>query len=139
MIIKTINYGYKKLPERAHYNDAGADVRSMIDYSLAPGETVKIPLGYGLRLPDGLAAFVMPRSGLSSKGIACEIPPIDSGYTGEVHAIVTNNGTEFYQILKGDRVGQLVIVPFITGEFVDETLHDLNQRGSNGFGSTGTN
>ena len=136
MNIKVIDYGYKKLPLRVHANDAGADVHACIDNQVIvlPNETVKIPLGLGLVLPDGYAAFVFPRSGLSSKGITCELPPIDSGYRGEIHAIVTNCGNDGFKICDGDRIGQLVIVPIVIANFVTD---DGEQRGDKGFGSSG--
>lgn len=134
MKVKMIDYGYKELPKRAHYNDAGADVHSMEDVLIFRGETKKIPLGLGLCLPDGYAAFVFPRSGLASKGIVCELPPIDSGYRGEIHAIVTNCSLEPFQINKGDRIGQLVIVPVVVADFVTEVG---DERNDGAFGSTG--
>ena len=134
MHIKLINYGYKKAPLRAHYNDAGADVHSTGNYLIKPHETVKIPLGFGVKLPDGFAAYVFPRSGLASKGIICEIPPIDSGYTGEIHAIVHNGSDTEYQINEGDRIGQIVITPVILAEFSDE---EFEERGATGFGASG--
>lgn len=134
MHIKLINYGYKKAPLRAHYNDAGADVYSTCDYLMKPHETIKIPLGFGVKLPDGFAAYVFPRSGLASKGIVCEIPPIDSGYTGEIHAIVHNGSDNEYQINEGDRIGQIVITPVILAEFSDE---EFEERGATGFGASG--
>lgn len=120
-------------PERAHYNDAGADVRVMDNYLLAPHQTIKIPLGFGIKLPDGYQCYVCPRSGLSSKGIISQIPPIDSGYTGEIHAIVTNTTNEDYRITRGDKIAQLVVTPIILCDYVQE-LGD--ERGANGFGST---
>lgn len=134
MQIKLIDYGYKKAPTRAHYNDAGADVHSTHDHLIKPHETVKIPLGFGVKLPDGFAAYVFPRSGLASKGIVCEIPPIDSGYTGEIHAIVHNGSDDEYQIFEGDRIGQLVITPVILATFSDEVFEE---RGATGFGASG--
>ena len=134
MHIKLIDYGYKKAPNRAHYNDAGADVHSTGEYLIKAHETVKIPLGFGVKLPDGFAAYVFPRSGLASKGIVCEIPPIDSGYTGEIHAIVHNGSDNEYQIYEGDRIGQLVITPVILATFSDEVFEE---RGATGFGASG--
>lgn len=138
MKVKVIDFGYEKLPFRAHSNDAGADVHVCLHEGnqvvLWPHETVKIPLGLGLCLPDGYAAYVFPRSGLSSKGITCELPPIDSGYRGEIHAIVTNCTDTKQIILNGDRIGQLVIMPVVIADF---TTEDAEQRGANGFGSTG--
>lgn len=134
MKIKIIDYGYESKPFRAHENDAGADVYLKEDVVLPGNTTVKIPLGFGLQLPDGYAAYIYPRSGLASKGIVCELPPIDSGYTGEIHAIVTNNTEVRVKLLKGERIGQLVIMPIIIADFITE---DIKERGANGFGSTG--
>lgn len=138
MKIKVIDFGYEKLPIRAHDNDAGADVHVCFhdkDFvTLWPHETIKVPLGMGLIVPDGYAAYVFPRSGLSSKGITCELPPIDSGYRGEIHAIVHNGSDEKVKITNGDRIGQLVITPIVIAEFVTETGEE---RGTGAFGSTG--
>lgn len=138
MKIKIIDYGYEHLPNRAHYNDAGADVYACPhdeeQVTIWPYETIKIPLGFGLEIPDGYMACVFPRSGLSCKGIVCELPPIDSGYRGEIHAIVSNLSGAKVQINKGDRIGQLVILPVVLADFVS----DLGQeRAESGFGSTG--
>lgn len=139
MKIQVIDFGYEKLPFRVHENDAGADVHVCFHdgerHVIAPHETMKVPLGLGLCLPDGYAAFVFPRSGLSSKGITCELPPIDSGYRGEIHAIV-HNGTDDHAVIEnGDRIGQLVIVPIVVADFVTEKGAE---RGSGAFGSTGS-
>jgi dUTP pyrophosphatase len=134
MKIKIIDFGYKNLPKRAHDNDAGADVYSTKDLVIWPHTTERVPLGFGLEVPDGYMACVYPRSGLSAKGIVCELPPIDSGYRGEVHAIVSNLGDEPYQIYREDRIGQLVVTPVIIADFVTETGE---QRGTGAFGSTG--
>lgn len=137
MKIQVIDFGYKNLPKRAHENDAGADVYACLHDSaitIAPGETEKIPLGLGLMLPDGYMACVYPRSGLSSQGIVCELPPIDSGYRGQIHAIVHNGSNENYGVHDGDRIGQLVITPVVIADFVTEPPAE---RGTNAFGSTG--
>lgn len=138
MKVKVIDFGYDALPYRAHENDAGADVRvcfhDKTSYDLAPHNTVKVPLGMGLVLPDGFAAYVLPRSGLASRGIVCELPPIDSGYRGEIHAIVTNCSDKPFAVCNGDRIGQLVITPVVIADFITD---DIKQRGDNGFGSTG--
>lgn len=138
MYIKVIDFGYEKLPFRAHDNDAGADVHACLKEQsyiwIQPHETIKIPLGLGLYLPDGYVGYVFPRSGLSTKGIVCELPPIDSGYRGEIHAIVTNCGDDPFKVNNGDRIGQLVIMPVVITEFVTETGEE---RGLGAFGSTG--
>lgn len=134
MQIKLIDFGYTNAPLRAHANDAGADVYATKDISLYSGQTYAMPLGFGLELPDGYAGFIFPRSGLSKRGIVCELPPIDSGYRGEIHAIVSNVGRDSYDIKAGDRIGQLVITPVVLATFSTETI---NQRSDGAFGSTG--
>lgn len=138
MQIRLIDYG-GKAPQRAHANDAGADVFTRIDNEhkaimILPGETKKVPLGIGVYLPNGFAGFVMPRSGLSSEGLTTEIVPIDSGYTGEIHAIVHNKSKEARQIPNNMKIAQLVIVPVVIANF---TYEEADTRGDNGFGSTG--
>lgn len=133
MKIKLIDFG-GITPERAHYNDAGADVFALDNYTIHPGETVKVPLGIGLEIPDGYVGFIFPKSGLSSRGLVSELAPIDSGYRGEIHAILTNNSGEDFTILKNSKVGQLVILPVVLAEF-SKNLD--NSRGTGAFGSTG--
>lgn len=134
MKIKLIDFGYKKAPYRAHYNDAGADVYLMENVTVFGNSTKKVPLGFGLEVPDGFAAFIFPRGSMSSNGITTELPPIDSGYRGEIHAIVTNNTPYTVQLKAGERVGQVVVLPCILPEFVTDLEND---RGTGAFGSTG--
>lgn len=133
MKIQLIDFGGRS-PERAHANDAGADVFSPKDVEIRPGDICKLPLGFGLKIPDGYAGYIFPRSGLSSQGIVCELPPIDSGYMGEVHAIISNVGNREYEIKEGDKVGQLVIMPILIPDF---TFENWKERGNGAFGSTG--
>lgn len=134
MKVQVLDFGYKHLPKRAHENDAGADCYALSDCIIQPHTTERIPLGFGLVLPDGYAAYIFPRSGLSNKGIVCELPPIDSGYRGEVHAITSNLTDRPYQIKAGDRIGQLVITPVVIADFI---TNEIVQRGTGAFGSTG--
>lgn len=131
--IKLLDFGGIK-PERAHYNDAGADVFSLEDYVINPGETLKVPLGIGLEIPDGYVGFICPKSGLSSRGLVSELSPIDSGYRGEVHVILHNQSDEKIMINKNKKIGQVVILPVVLAEFT-ENLD--NSRGTGAFGSTG--
>ena len=113
MKIRLIDFGLTPghNPLRVHENDAGADVYMPYDCTIKPGEIVKIPLGFGLILPDGYAGFVFPRSSMAEKGLTCELPPVDSGYRGEIHAIISNVSNKAQTISKDTRVGQLVITP----------------------------
>ena len=136
MKIRLIDFGVAKehCPFRPHENDAGADVYIPFDCTLKPGDIIKIPLGFGLEIPDGYAGYVFPRSSMAIKGLICELPPIDSGYRGEIHAIICNVSNQEHILKKNTRIGQLVITPVIIADFVFE--HG-KQRGKNSFGSTG--
>ena len=85
MKIKLIDFGVPEhqRPYRPHGNDAGADVYLPYDCTLQPGEIAKIPLGFGLEIPDGYAGYIFPRTSMAVKGLVCELPPVDSGYRGE--------------------------------------------------------
>lgn len=130
-----INPGYIA-PERAHYNDAGADVFTYSKVIVPPYGTVSIPLGFGLKIPDGYMACVFPKSGLTAKGIIIHVPPIDSGYRGEIHAIITNTSMDDYTFYTGNKVGQLVVLPMIIADYVPDlgTTRELGAFGSTGDG-----
>ena len=78
--------------------------------------------------------YVFPRSSLAVKGLVCELPPIDSGYRGEIHAIISNVSSVRQTIKKDTRIGQLVITPVVIADFV---LDFGEERGTGAFGSTG--
>lgn len=130
-----------ELPTYAHEGDAGMDLRAAEHCTLEPFERKLVSCGFAMELPDGYAAFILPRSGLSSKsGITVVNAPglIDSGYRGEIKvALVNLDPHDPFEIDEGDRIAQMVImpVPFVTLAEVDE-LSETN-RGAGGFGSTG--
>ena len=97
---------------RPHENDAGADVYTPFDCTLNPGDIIKIPLGFGIEIPDGFAG----------------------GYRGEIHAIISNVSSVRQTIKKDTRIGQLVITPVVIADFV---LDFGEERGTGAFGSTG--
>ena len=136
MKIKLIDFGVpeSRRPFRPHGNDAGADVYMPYDCTLKPGEIAKIPLGFGIEVPDGFAGYVFPRSSMAVKGLVCELPPVDSGYRGEIHAIISNVSNKEQTIKKDTRVGQLVITPIVIADFVADKGEE---RGTGAFGSTG--
>lgn len=136
MKIKLIDFGVIKehCLFRPHENDARADVYIPFDCILKPGNIIKIPLGFGLELPGGFAGFVFPRSSMAVKGLICELPPIDSGYRGEIHAIISNISKKEQVISKDTRIGQLVITPVIIADFL---LELGTERGTRAFGRTG--
>ena len=129
------------LPRYAKGGDAGADIVSRIDITLAPGERVLVPTGIAIALPDGYVALVHPRSGLAIKhGVTMVNAPgtVDAGYRGELQVILINHDkSESVSFKRGDRIAQLVIQKVERAEFVE--VRDLpgSGRGSGGFGSTG--
>lgn len=135
MKIKYIRFDPEaRIPERGHYNDVGADVFAQEDYLMEAYSTLKIPLGFGLAVPDGYMANLYTRSSMAAKGVACEMPPIDPGYRGEIHCMLTNHNRSPYRIRKGDKIGQLVISPIVYAEFTEDLGRE---RGEDAFGSTG--
>lgn len=134
MKLKVIKFpGYIK-PNRAHYNDSGADCFATKETIIAPGKCAKIPTGVGVELPDGYDIIVHCKSGLSSRGLLLANAPVDAGYKGEIHAIVYNSTNERVIIKRGEKIGQFVVRPVIYAEFVEE-LGDERLDGA--FGSTG--
>lgn len=128
-------------PKYAHEGDAGLDLRITEDIWIHPGERKNVPTGVRVAIPEGYVGLVFPRSGLSSKlGISLSncVGVIDAGYRGVVGATLINHDKKPHLLQRGERVCQLVVVPFAVCELeiVDEL--DDTERGDGGFGSTGT-
>ena len=129
------------VPENAYVGDGAVDLRSTKDLVLKPFERALVPTGIAIELPLGYAALVVPRSGLAIKhGITLVNAPglIDSNYRGEIGAIIANmDPHEAFEIKRGDRIAQLMIIAVEQPEFeVVETLAET-ERGAGGFGSSG--
>lgn len=129
------------LPQYAKGGDAGADIYSRIDITLAPGERALVPTGISIALPDGYVALVHPRSGLAIKhGVTMVNAPgtVDAAYRGELHCILINHDPiESVSFKRGDRIAQLVFQKVERAEFVEVEHLPGSDRGSGGFGSTG--
>lgn len=131
------------LPSYATADAAGADLLAAVDspVSLAPGAYQIIPTGIAIALPHGFEAQVRPRSGLAAKhGVTVLNSPgtIDADYRGEVGVILINHGADDFVIERGMRIAQLVIAPVSALEWSSVASLDESDRGSGGFGSTGT-
>lgn len=129
------------LPRYAMDGDAGADLCTMVDVRLQPGERALLPTGLAIALPAGYAGFVHPRSGLAWRvGLGMVNAPgtIDSGYRGEITVILVNHDRDrAVELRRGDRIAQLVIQRVEQARFeVVERLPD-SARGAAGYGSTG--
>ena len=131
----------QQIPGYAHPGDAGADIRSAEHLVLAPGERALVSTGIRLGLPDGCAAFVVPRSGLAVKhGITVLNSPgtIDAGYRGEVKVpLINHDSTRSFTIEPGDRIAQLIVMPVSQATFIPSSDLGESDRGTGGFGSTG--
>jgi len=134
MKIKLIDHGYSRIPQRAHYNDSGADIFAVENVALAPFSVTPVATGIGVELPDGYDAVIHCKSGLSANGILIANAPIDAGYRGEIYAILFNSNDKLYFINKGEKIGQLVVRPVIYADFVEELGVE---REDGAFGSTG--
>jgi len=129
------------IPVYAHPGDAGADLVASEAVELAPGGRATVGTGVSIALPDGYAAFVMPRSGLAAKhGITLVNAPgtVDAGYRGEIRVTMLNTDTSVaYSVAVGDRIAQLVIMPVTRARFIPVETLPGSSRGESGFGSTG--
>ncbi len=131
------------LPAYATGGAAGLDLRACIEapLELKPGDTSLVPSGMAIHLSDpGLAAVVLPRSGLGHKsGIVLGnlVGLIDSDYQGQIMVSVWNRGRERFTIQPMDRIAQLVVVPVVQVKLNVVEDFEASDRGANGFGSTG--
>ena len=129
------------LPAYAHPGDAGADLLTTVDVSLAPGERAMVPTGIALALPEGYVALVHPRSGLAARhGLSIVNSPgtVDSGYRGEIKVMLINHDpAETIELRRGDRIAQLVVQRFERARFVEVGDLPGSARGDGGYGSTG--
>lgn len=153
-----------RMPEKAHDADAAYDVFTKEDVKVLDWDRYAIPLGFKIQLPKHLAAVIQPRSGMSAKGMPSkkmwngeiikekridadvELGLIDSGYTGEVKAIVKTLGIGAFTsgdifIPAGTKIAQMRIVEIPNTELVSGVIkiqeNDDKKRGDNGFNSTG--
>lgn len=130
------------LPTYATEGSAGMDVCAAVeqDVKIQPGETVLIPTGFILELPQGHEAQIRPRSGLAIKhgiGILNSPGTIDSDYRGEVKIILTNFGKKPYVVHRGDRIAQMVVAQYERVQWEETSSLIESARGEGGFGHTG--
>ncbi|MCA1982619.1 dUTP diphosphatase [Nocardioides nematodiphilus] len=128
-------------PAYAHPGDAGADVVTAVDVTLAPGERALVPTGIAIALPHGYVALLHPRSGLAMRhGLSIVNTPgtVDAGFRGEIKVLLVNlDPREPIVLRRGDRIAQMVIQRVETARFVDVEVLPDSVRGTGGYGSTG--
>ncbi len=129
------------LPAYAKHGDAGADLTSVAEVSLRPGERALVPTGVSLALPLGWVGLVHPRSGLAARhGISIVNAPgtVDAGYRGEILVNLINlDPHEEFTVRVGDRIAQLVLQEVGEGEFLPVDSLPASERGDTGHGSSG--
>lgn len=131
------------IPKRASTSAAGYDLYACLDcesVTIEPNSNVKIGTGLSIAVPEGYFGAIFARSGLAAKenlrpancvGVA------DSDYRGEYIVALHNDGQTVRVVKNGDRIAQLVIMPFLSAEFIEADELDSTERGDGGFGSTG--
>lgn len=146
-LIENMKITFKKLdtelpsPRHAHPGDGGVDLYARVGSTLKPGQWEMVPTGVAVAIPPGYAGLVVPRSGLAARsGIGVVNGPglVDSGYRGEVNVLLINHGQIAFEVGRGDRIAQLVVVPVVDQEWVETDELTDSDRGSGGFGSTGS-
>ena len=122
---------------------AGADLYVLPGDAITinPSETVLIHTGIAMQIPDGNAGFIFARSGIATKrGLAPanKVGVIDSDYRGEIMVALHNHSDKIQEIAGGERIAQMVIMPYVKAEFTECDTLDDTERAAGGFGSTGS-
>ncbi len=129
------------IPSYARPGDAGVDLFAAHDITLEPGQRGLVGTGIAIALPDGYAAFVHPRSGLSVKhGVSMVNTPgtIDAGYRGEIKVnLINHDRDDPVTFCRGDRIAQLIVQPVSRAQFLAVEALPGSERARGGFGSTG--
>lgn len=128
------------MPTYETIGSAGMDIRAAEALTIGPGKRELVGTGFAFAIPTGYEVQVRPRSGLAlKKGVSVLNTPgtIDSDYRGEIKVILANLGEETFEVVRGDRIAQIVVAPVQRGNLVEVDNLDETDRGAGGFGSTG--
>ena len=129
------------IPSYAHVGDAGADLATMTDQVIDPGERIVTGTGIAVAIPEGYAGFVYPRSGLAARhGLSIVNSPgvIDAGYRGEIKVCLINTDLRIpIHLKRGDLIAQMVIQAAPQAYFVEVEVLSDSERGTGGYGSSG--
>lgn len=133
--------GTAKLPTKNEHGDMGYDIYADEDVDFSEGDIQNIKTGVAIGLPEGFGAFLVGRSGLTSKTMfRVNLGVIDNGYRGELSImsdLYKGDKEDLPKFKTGDRIAQLVVLPLFDGEVVEVSDLDSTQRGDKGFGSSG--
>ena len=128
-----------KLPQKAHMGDLGYDVFADESVFLNPGERSLISTGIAIKATNGKYGFILKdRSSMAVKGLFSHAGVIDAGYTGEIKVLLYNASNKPYEVIKGDKIAQMIPTQVVSFEVSETTEFGANPtRGDKGFGSTG--
>ena len=126
-----------KLPQKAHLGDAGYDLYSSDYYSISPYSQVLVSTGIKMAIPDGYAGLIWDKSGLAFEGLKTMGGVIDSNYRGEIKVIIKNLSEEFYNIVPGQKIAQIIVQAVSDLTIKESPISDQTVREANGFGSSG--
>lgn len=126
-----------KAPKRATAHSAGFDIYAPERVDIPPGQSYLVGTGVAMAIPENWVGQINPRSSIASKKkVRVGARVIDADYRGEVFINLHNDGPDTFEIFKGDRIAQLVVVPFMGESTIVDDL-DNTERGEGAFGSTG--
>ncbi len=126
-----------RIPEKAHEFDAGYDLFAVENYSLAPYSQAKIRTGIKLAIPQGFAGLIWDKSGLAAQGLKTMGGVIDSGYRGEIIIVAKNLSEDFFNIVQGQKVAQIIIQEIGQIKLKEGVINDETDRKTGSFGSSG--
>ena len=143
MKVQIVNKSAYEAPFYATVNSAGMDLKANIEepITLVPLQRAMVPTGLYIALPEGTEAQIRPRSGLAAKhGVTVLNTPgtIDADYRGEIKVILVNLSNDAFTINPGERIAQMVVARYEKVEWNEVESLDETERGTGGFGSTGT-
>lgn len=125
-------------PTKGHSTDAGLDIYAPFDYQVAPHSfSDRINLGVAFEIPFGYVGIISERSSQGKKGIHTVGNIVDYGYTGFVHVTLVNDNDVPYEIIKGDRICQMIVVACDMSNLEEVSEFEVTERGDNSHGSTG--
>ena len=117
--------------------DAGADVFALADTRVGAFETTRVPLNLAVALPAGYYALLAGRSSVAARGLLVHVGTVDQGYRGQLHVAVTNLRNDEQVVRRGERIAQLIVLPFVAPEFVQVAELATSERAERGWGSSG--
>lgn len=123
-----------KIPQRKYFSDTGADINMVESGLIKPGQTIVVPLGFGIEVPNGHSARLQVRTSIAKKGIMIQGCAIDAGYVGEINMILHNISDYIFNWEVDDRLGYIEVYPTQYPEFIEDLPEG---RGTGAFGSTG--